>query len=164
MILYGAIGSVVAVTIWDVGVKRWNASQGSNQDRLNLIVNGYEMLVTSPLVGVGPKGYSSTGLTKVTDAHNALINILAEYGILGLSAYIAFLAYIFTHFIPRIMKYSRDIGYFLFVYVLSIQLLGMTTGLTYSDKISWIILGCILGVQQHSDYCQFSSTEKHSIT
>ena len=146
MFFLGITGSLIIYGFWDIAVKRWTSSQTSNQARVDLITSAYEMFSTSPIVGVGPKGYSTTGLTEVTDAHNALFNILAEYGLLGFAAYIIFLLYIFMFYVPKVMKFSKDTGYFLLVYFGSIQTCGMTTGLTYSDKISWIVLGCIAGV------------------
>ena len=150
LIGYGIFASTLIYGLGDLALKRWSASQGSNQDRITLISNAQEMFLSSPLLGIGPKAYSTTRLTKVSDAHNVFFNILAEYGIIGITLYIAFVICILLFVVPKVMKFSYDLGYFVLIYIISIQMLGMTTGLAYSDKISWIVIGCILGVVKHS--------------
>lgn len=146
----GILASVAIYSIWDVAAVRWSASQVSNQERTTLISNAYEMFLMSPVFGVGPKGFASTDLTSVTDSHNAFFNVLAEYGLLGFSTYLMFVVYLLILRIPKIMKICRQEGYFLLIYFGSIQTIGLTTGLTYSDKISWIIIGCVLGAVRSS--------------
>ena len=139
-----AIASVLYL-YGDLLIGRWDASQASNADRLNLIESGVTMASENPLIGVGPKGFSHYfDYLKTSDAHNTYVNIIAE---LGFFAFILF-TLMFVYLIISLFRKKPFIDNTLFVLfftsILALLLNGFVTGLPYSDKIPWILIGLLM--------------------
>jgi O-antigen ligase len=82
-------------------VSTFDVQQSSNFDRIRMLEAGVEMIRDHPLLGVGPANVKETyALYRKHDAprprpphlHNNVIQLWAERGILGLAAYLLFLA------------------------------------------------------------------------
>lgn len=96
-----AIGAVFAIFYYDIIYamrpylnadtfsRLMGADRGSAGERLRLIVYGWEAFASSPLAGLG---YGSTHLwSHGLSVHNMFLLMLAEFGLLGLVAYLGLL-------------------------------------------------------------------------
>lgn len=123
-------------------MQRWYASLESNDSRLNLINYALQMFNENPIFGVGPKAFSMYfSFSTVNDAHNAYANLLAELGIFSLVLFTALYVFVYLNLFRK--KHILDKNIFIFfTSIFSVILIfGMVTGLTYSDKIPWILIG-----------------------
>ena len=82
-------------------ISTFDMKQSSNFDRIRMLEAGVEMIRDHPLLGVGPANVKEAyAIYRKQDAprprpphlHNNIVQLWAERGILGLAAYIAFLA------------------------------------------------------------------------
>lgn len=126
----------------EILMQRWYASLESNDSRLNLINYALQMFNENPIFGVGPKAFSMYfSFSTVNDAHNAYANLLAELGIFSLVLFTALYVFVYLNLFRK--KHILDKNIFIFfTSIFSVILIfGMVTGLTYSDKIPWILIG-----------------------
>ena len=139
-----AIGSVLYL-YKDLFTKRWDASQGSNSLRVHLIESGITMASENPLIGVGPKGYYHYfNHLNVTDSHNTYVNIIAELGFIALILFTFMYIYLMVNLFRK-KPFMKDTLFVLFfTSILAILMNGFVTGLVYSDKIPWILIGLLM--------------------
>lgn len=139
-----AIGSVLYL-YGDLFIGRWDASQASNADRLNLIESGVIMASENPLIGVGPKGYSHYfDYLKTSDAHNSYVNISAELGFFAFILYTLMFVYLMISLFRKKPFIDNTLFVLFFTSILTLLLNGFVTGLPYSDKIPWILIGLLM--------------------
>jgi O-antigen ligase len=126
----------------EILIQRWNASISSNDSRLNLIKYALQMFNENPILGVGPKAFSEYfSFSQVRDAHNAYANLLAELGILAFTLFIALYVIVYLNLFIQKNNLNKNIFIFFISFFNVILGFGMVTGLSYSDKIPWIIIG-----------------------
>ena len=136
-------------TFFTVIEGRIDGSKTSNNQRVDMIMSGIEMIQISPLYGSGHKAYQSLGpqfgVTE-SDAHNVFVGIGLEYGLLALSLFLVnyFLLplYIFMKLHPK----ERESALFFCVLIFIGALWGMTTGLVFSDKIYILLLASFISL------------------
>jgi len=139
-----AIGSVLYL-YGDLFIGRWDASQASNADRLNLIESGVTMASENPLIGVGPKGFSHYfDYLKTSDAHNTYVNIIAELGFFAFILFTLMFVYLMISLFRKKPFIDNTLFVLFFTSILALLLNGFVTGLPYSDKIPWILIGLLM--------------------
>ena len=147
-----AIGSVLYL-YGDLFTGRWNASQASNADRLNLIESGFTMASENPLIGVGPKGFSHyLDYLRTSDAHNTYVNIIAELGFIAFILYTLMFVYLIISLFRKKPFIDNTLFVLFFTSILTLLLNGFVTGLPYSDKIPWILIGLLMACVNSSRY------------
>jgi O-antigen ligase len=137
---------------------RLSSSSVSNQDRLDLIMNGISIWSEFPIFGAGPKTFfyrlSEYGndLYPATahDAHNAFINILAEIGIIAFLLFLLLWGYSLLVSVNLYRyKYSlKGLNLLFFTTIVIILLWSNVTGLIYSDKIPWLLLAFLFSYKE----------------
>lgn len=145
-IIFGLVFLTVAFPVIE---GRISGSSRSNDQRLNMITSGIDMIQVSPLYGSGHQAYQSLGRqfgVRESDAHNVFVGIGLEYGVIALTLFliayfiVPLLAFIRLNSIERIK--ALPFGLLL---VLG-ALWGMTTGLVFSDKLYILLMGCFLNL------------------
>jgi O-antigen ligase len=149
------IGSWLAVSATGVdelltaAVKaRWEVSQGSNLQRLEMARAGTEMAVDYPLLGAGPKAYQSVGAKygrHERDPHNAYVGMAAEIGLPSACLFVLAFLVLYPFLLIRLMRSQRTIlsaeTVALGGALIGVVLQGFVGGLPASDKVSWLMLG-----------------------
>ncbi len=126
----------------EIFISRWDASQTSNNDRINLIQQGVNMGSENLFIGIGPKGYDQYFNNLLTsDAHNAYVNIFAELGFFAIFIFFIMYAYVLINLLSAKSNINNNLISYIIVTIAVLIMNGMISGLTYSDKIPWIIIG-----------------------
>jgi len=126
----------------EIFMQRWYASVESNDSRLNLINYALQMFNENPFLGVGPKAFSEYfSFSQVRDAHNAYANLLAELGIFAFTIFIALYVIVYLNLFRQKYILNKHLFIFFISFFNVILGFGMVTGLSYSDKIPWILIG-----------------------
>lgn len=129
----------------DLFIVRWNVSEASNAERLHLIESGVTMASENPLIGVGPKGFSHYfDYLKTSDAHNTYVNIIAEFGFFALILFTLMFVYLMISLFRKKPFIENTLFVLFFTSILALLLNGFVTGLSYSDKIPWILIGLLM--------------------
>jgi putative inorganic carbon (HCO3(-)) transporter len=92
MLVAGVLGvcSLGLVMLLPSRLQELDVSEASAMGRVEAWYHGLQLFISSPVLGIGPGGYSDGyGLT----AHNSLLLVLAEAGIVGFTLYLAILGY-----------------------------------------------------------------------
>ena len=101
--------------VYDVNHKRFLKKLSSTTVRKNLIFNGFDMIKSHPILGVGPgqfRVFHKEELVKndtegVVNPHNYIIELLSQYGVFGW-LYFLFLGTIFLHQIKTCFKTKEN--------------------------------------------------------
>jgi O-antigen ligase len=127
---------------------RWEVSQGSNLQRLEMVQAAGEMATDYPLLGAGPKAYQAIGMRYgryERDPHNTYVGLAAEIGLLsavsfGLAMWVLYPAYLIGAGM-RMRRLVTPEAIALGGFLVAVLLQGFVTGLPASDKASWLMLG-----------------------
>ena len=133
LLLWGGMTVVIVKTLpHEQTVELIMRGSESVHYRTYLWQSAARMIRDYPILGVGVRNFSEQFSTRyvmpdgpektIENAHNTLINILAEMGILGLGSYLYLLAYIIRHYWRRLRYKGRSD-------VLAVAALIATTGM-----------------------------------
>ena len=162
--------------LFDIINKRLTSSGGSNNDRLELILNGFEIWSHYPIFGSGPKTFiyrsAEYGSFPVIarDAHNTWVNLLSDIGFLPvlLLAMIYLLAFVAAvnskrkHSPNGFYRLQRKLTqYFFITMILLLFLWSNFTGLIYSDKIPWILLSLLFSYNKNLLYSNIEESKNY---
>lgn len=115
----------------------------SSLERIEIYKSAWELIIAHPLIGNGVGG---TILKLDIWAHNFLIDLMVDYGIIGF-AVILVLAYNFIKYIPKMVGDSR-INELAFVMGISYLIGLMFSGSYLSDGGSWFLLGFVMAYKE----------------
>ena len=149
--LSGNLSLLAEFTVMGSEGLRW---EGSNLGRLNLVLAGIDMTISTYGLGVGggnfsyliEGGYSNYVTGNIIDPHNWWIEVLSQYGVFVFSFYIAFFAYVFalskrlSH--KRLGVRPRFIGLFVVAFFLS----GFGSSSYMLQATNWLFVGTMLMV------------------
>lgn len=130
-------------------------SNQSNSERVLLWKSAWNMFRDHPLLGVGPGNFvevyrpyyisPDAKEPELGHAHNNFMQMLAETGIIGLSAFVYMFGYILVTMCNRYLKNQQDIWSLIAVLVtLSLLIQGLTEfnfGNSAVSRMYWFILG-----------------------
>ena len=116
--------------------------------RLDLFSIATAMFAHSPLIGNGTGSFgaytmSLTGFTQFTYPHNDLLQVAAEYGLIGVVLFVALVVAALRA--PDGDDPARAAVGVLFVFMLT---LGMTSGDIYGDRLMWGLLVLLLAAAE----------------
>lgn len=112
--------------------------------RKNLIFNGIDFIKEKPILGIGPGNYVKRHIDKkvqydtntVTSAHNFVIEIISQYGIIAWT-YFAILLLLLIRIIQSKTNFNRN--YIILLYIIIPILWMMPSSYLYLD-INWLLL------------------------
>ena len=112
--------------------------------RVDLYGLAIEMFVGSPLIGHGTGAFAAIATTRVglevfTYPHNDLLQVAAEFGLVGAVAFIMLAALSLFRRIPRIPAWSAVRIILVFMLVIA-----MTSGDIYGDRLMWGLMLLVL--------------------
>ena len=129
----------------------------SNTERVLMWNSAIKMFKDYPITGVGLGQYTHRYQTEYISseakersqnhAHNNLIQMLAENGIVGFSAFIAFFGFIFVTSLVALFKKKKKYGAVIFGCTLAFFLQGLTEfnfGNSAVIKYYWVVLGSLV--------------------
>jgi|TARA_R110000737_G_scaffold222262_1_gene237531 hypothetical protein len=123
----------------------------ADQVRMNLILNGLDLIKEQPILGVGPGQFRQRHEDKkvernvgtVLSPHNFVIEIVSQFGIFGW-AYLLFVAYAFYQLVLKKWKVNRTNRYWMLIVFISIPIMWlMPSGYLY-QAVNWLLLPLLL--------------------
>jgi len=123
----------------------------ADQVRMNLILNGLDLIKEQPILGVGPGQFRQRHEDKkvernvgtVLSPHNFVIEIISQFGIFGW-AYLLFVAYAFYQLVLKKWKVNRTNRYWMLIVFISIPIMWlMPSGYLY-QAVNWLLLPLLL--------------------
>ncbi|MFA7090242.1 MAG: O-antigen ligase family protein [Arcobacteraceae bacterium] len=109
--------SFIYKIVFDIFVSIVDDSRTLALHRITLLINGFSNFMLSPIIGLGGGPHSYLEIVNHTsEAHNTLIDILTQTGIIGFFMYIILFYYIGKHLInqKKIFLFSALIALFVF--------------------------------------------------
>jgi O-antigen ligase len=154
MFLALPIVGLLLYSIQDLILLRIEGSSASNNDRMSLIEHAFYMVQQSPILGIGPKGYSLFfSDMQTSDAHNAYFNIAAEAGVFASALFLLLYFLVLFKLHKNRPRINKDLYTLLTVFIVTFLLYGNVTGLIYSDKVPWLILSIsIAAIYKYIDF------------
>lgn len=121
-------------------------SSETNSQRVQFVIDSFEIIMMNPVIGVGPGNYRaeaiSRGFVPTGDPHNALLWIGAELGLAGFALVLFAVVHlglvIYRSYNSRTLA-SRRVSELLFVAYLSLVLNIAIHGLPFSMKHFWVV-------------------------
>ena len=157
LLMYGVVFSALLFAVLEYSVSddgslsgglagRVANSSETNSQRVQFVIDSFEIMMMNPVIGVGPGNYRaeaiSSGLVPTGDPHNALLWIGAELGLAGfalvLFAVIHLGIVIYKSYNSHTLA-SRRVSELLFVAYLSLVLNIAVHGLPFSMKHFWVV-------------------------
>jgi O-antigen ligase len=127
---------------------RWQVSEGSNLQRLEMVQAAGEMATDYPLLGAGPKAYQAIGARygrHERDPHNSYVGLAAEIGLAAALTFAVTFWLIYPAYVVaaglRMRRLITPEAIALGGFLAAVLLQGLVTGLPASDKGSWLMLG-----------------------
>ena len=152
VLVYGASAAAfVAFVAWSTGMGlpsisglsrlEWAISQNTSDPRIGLWSKAWDAWLEHPLLGIGPGQFEA--LRGGTLVHNTYLSLLAESGLLGALAFVAFLA-------GSLLCALRAgvLGRFLLVGGISLGVCMLTLNLQ-NVRFVWVFIGLCLAVSVH---------------
>lgn len=124
----------------------------SNSVRKNQFLNGIEYLKKSHLMGLGAGGFQASNLKKmnkypdngVIGAHNFVIEILSQYGILIFSLLLFMIGWIIYRLVRAAGNGWWDAKHFLVLWLLvALVFMGNANSTFLSLPINWFLVACV---------------------
>jgi O-antigen ligase len=136
----------------DMAIKyRLTKSEYTNTMRTNYIYDSITLIIQNPIFGVGPKAYRHAtikdGLQNTSDPHNALLWVGAELGFISLLSLLLIMILVFKYLKSNRFKLIIFDYHVIFQLVFfSLLLHTIVSGLAFSMKVTWILIGLVSGV------------------
>lgn len=135
-----------------------NMNDPSHQIRAGLIVNGMNMIKSSPVFGLGDGNshyqydkYKIRDTEGITRIHTQLITLTAEYGFLGLALFIFFVGAVLSDMLQRLklLKNKEKILQYALIGIFAGLLLNAQfNGNFFQESYVWLVMGlCLLPVK-----------------
>lgn len=150
----------IAVSTNDYFVKRVssiNINHSSNQERFLMWSSAWDMFKDNPLLGVGLGQYKDQYQNiyvsplakepKLEHAHNNIMQMLAENGIIGTLGFLIMVGYIILNNLVNWFKSKEIFSLMIVASTTALLLQGLTEynfGNSAIVKVYWFILGCLL--------------------
>jgi O-antigen ligase len=129
---------------------RVKSSENTNAQRIDFIVDGFNLIYVEPLLGVGPGAYLSAtqkyDLNQTTDPHNSILWVTAELGVFAGVAYCFLVVWVFCMILKN-YKYNNRLWLLCFSVFIPLILNIPLQGLTVSMKYFWILLGVVVSLK-----------------
>jgi O-antigen ligase len=180
MYVLGAVALVVIILAFpavggSAAERYMTLSDPANEEtwngRWSLWQGAFEVIASNPILGVGAGNFAEAAMehselvvahTARKDevagvAHNMLLGIAAQLGLVGLILFLAILFFVFTTAVPIARRSGMGTGIFLGLIVF------MFAGLTLSwesHKIVYVLFGSILALQLHDSARRAPSLDK----
>lgn len=167
VILFSVIGILLYnhVPLFNARVKTITQYNIEDTERMKLITSAYNMWSDNPFFGIGFSRFRLDYKTmyilpdakekELEHAHNNIMHVLAETGIVGEVAFLAFWAYLFVFAFKKWREDKNPYAIFLIAVILAVHLHGLseyTLGASRTIKIVFLALGIGLkGIDIYSE-------------
>jgi O-antigen ligase len=108
-----------------IGYLQGGSGDGSIRGRMNLVINGLNMIKNNPVTGVGPGNFINAivqypGYNSIRYSHNTYIDVASQTGIIGCCLFILLLLFVSKRLlcIESIQSSSRISSYYIVSYLL----------------------------------------------
>jgi O-antigen ligase len=123
---------------------RANGNWAGGSGRENIYPEAFNLFTENPIFGLGPFGFFEEFGTY---PHNLILELLADYGIIGALIGISFLGFVIFKFTVR-SRYITSVNV-MFMMFLAELLRNMFSGTFYTSYILWFFIGYALAIPSH---------------